>query len=133
MKRGLRAAGWGLLGLFGLAVVVVLASNVLLRTPLLRKLVNAKPEELVVEYRGATSWLPGRLSFDSLTLRSRDRNIEFEAALQGVTLRVSLADLVRRRFHTTRLRARTLAFRLRERLTPEEATPARSARSTTHG
>ena len=128
MKHGWRVAGWGLLGLFGLAVLVVLATNVLLRTPLLRKLVNARPEELVVDYRGAASWLPGRLSFDSLTLRSRDRNIEFEAALEGVALRVSLSDLVRRRFHTTRLRARSLAFRLRERLSDEEATPARLAR-----
>jgi hypothetical protein len=128
MKRGFRAAGWGLLGLLGLAVLVVLATNVLLRTSLLRKLLNAKPEELVVDYRGAASWIPGRISFDSLTLRSRDRNIEFEAALQGVTLRVSLADLVRRRFHATRLRARELAFRLRERMSHEEATPARLAR-----
>lgn len=128
MKRGLRAAGWGLLGLFGLAILVVLASNVLLRTSLLRKILNAKPEELVVDYRGAASWLPGRLSFDSLTLRSRDRNVEFEAALGGVTLRVSLVDLVRRRFHTTRLRARSLTFRLRERLSHVEATPARLAR-----
>jgi hypothetical protein len=128
MKHALRAAGWVLVGLLGLAVLAVLVSNALLRTPLLRKLVNAKPEELVVDYRGAASWLPGRLSFDSLTLRSRDRNIEFEAALQGVTLRVSLADLAQRRFHTTRVRARTLSFRLRERLTPAEATPARLAR-----
>ncbi|HYN43078.1 MAG TPA: hypothetical protein VE129_14980, partial [Thermoanaerobaculia bacterium] len=126
--HGLRAAGWGLVGLLGLTALVVLATNVLLRTHLLRKLVNSKPEEFVVEYRGAASWFPGRLSFDSLTLRSRDRNIEFEAALQGVALRVSLADLVRRRFHATRLRARRLAFRLRERISPEEATPARLAR-----
>lgn len=128
MKHALRAAGWVLVGLLGLAVLVVLASNVLLRTRLLRQIVNSKPEEFLVDYRGAASWLPGRLSFDSLILRSRDRNIEFEAALQRATLRVSLADLVRRRFHTTRLRARTLSFRLRERLTPEEATPARLAR-----
>ncbi len=128
MKHALRAAGWVLVGLLGLAVLVVVASNVLLRTRLLREIVNSTPEEFLVDYRGAASWLPGRLSFDSLILRSRDRNIEFEAALQGATLRLSLADLVRRRFHTTRLRARTLSFKLRERLTPEEATPARLAR-----
>jgi len=128
MKRGWRLAGLGFAGLLGLAVLVVLATNVLLRTSLLRRLLNAKPQELAVEYRGAASWLPGRLSFDSLTLRSRDRNIEFEAALQGVTLRLSLGDLLRRRFHATRLRGGTLRFRLRERLTPQEASPARFAR-----
>lgn len=45
-----------------------------------------------------------------------------------MALRVSLADLLRRRFHPERLRARTLRFRLRERLAPGEATPARLAR-----
>ncbi len=121
-------AGWGLVGLLGLAVLVVLATNVFLRTGLLRSLVNGDPGSLVVEYRGARSWFPGHLSFDSLTLRSNDDNAEFEAALQGVELRVSLADLLRRRFHATRVRAQKLEFRLRELLRREEATPARLAR-----
>lgn len=128
MRRSIRAAGWALAGLLGLAGLAVLATNVLLRTRLLRTLVNAEPDALFVDYRGAASWFPGHLSFDSLTLRSSDRNVQFEAALDGVTLRVSLADLLRRQFHPTRLRARTLRFRLRERLTREEATPARLAR-----
>lgn len=128
MRRWIRAAGWGLAGLLGLAGLVVLATNVLIRTRLLRSLVNSEPDSLLVDYREAASWFPGRLSLDSLVLRSSDRNIEFEAVLEGVALRVSLSDLLRRRFHPTRLRARTLRFRLRERLTREEATPARLAR-----
>jgi hypothetical protein len=128
MKRGLRAAGWGLMGLLSLPVLVVLATNVFLRTSVLRSLVNGNPDSLFVEYRGARSWFPGHLSFDSLTLRSNDHNAEFEAALQGLELRVSLVDLLRRRFHTTHVRARKLEFRLRELLRGEEATPARLAR-----
>src|SRR5512147_294184 len=116
MNRRWRLAGWGLLGLLSLPVLAVLATNALLRTDLLRKLVNGDPDSLVVDYRGARSWFPGHLSFDSLTLRSRDHNVEFEAALQGLELRVSVVDLLRRRFHTTRVRAQELAFRLRERL-----------------
>jgi hypothetical protein len=116
------------MGLLGLVFLAVLATNVLLRTRLLRGFVNGDPDSLVVEYRGAASWLPGRLSFDSLTLRSRDHNVEFEAALEGVVLSASLGDLLGRRFHATRIRARKLGFRLRERLGREEATPARLAR-----
>ena len=126
MNRRWRVAGWALLGLLSLPVLAVLATNGLLRTNLLRILVNGDPDSLLVDYRGARSWFPGHLSFDSLTLRSRDHNVEFEAAIQdGVELRVSLGDLLRRRFHATRIRAGTLGFRLRERLSPEEATPAR--------
>jgi len=128
MKRGWRVAGWGLMGLLSLPVLAVLATNVSLRTNVLRRLVNEDPDALVVDFRGARSWFPGHLSFDSLTLRSNDNNAEFEAALQGVELRVSLVDVLRRRFHTTRVRAGKLQFRLRELLRREEATPARLAR-----
>ena len=128
MRRGLRAAGWAVAGLLALPLLPVLATNVLLRTSLLRRLINADPDALTVDYRGASSWLPGHLAFESIALRSRDQNVEFEAALGDVRLRVSLADLVKRRFHTTRLRAGTLRFRLRERLTRQEATAVRLAR-----
>ncbi|MFI5180075.1 MAG: hypothetical protein ACHQPI_01635 [Thermoanaerobaculia bacterium] len=128
MKRLFRVFGWGLMGFLSLTVLVVLATNVFLRTSLLRSLVNGDPDSLVVGYRGAACWFPGHLSFDSLTLRSRDHNVEFEAALHGVELRVSLVELLGRRFHATRVRAKKLGFRLRERLRREQATPARLAR-----
>jgi hypothetical protein len=82
----------------------------------------------MVEYSGAACWLPGRISLDAVTLRSRDRKTEFEAVLEGVTLRVSLLDIATRRFHVESLRARALSFKLRELLTPAEATPERVAR-----
>lgn len=128
MKMGLRIVGWGLVAGFGLVALLVVATNVLLHTRLLRKLVNTKPEALTIEYSGATSWLPGRLSLDTVTLRSRDRKTEFEVVLEGVRLRVSILDLATRRFHVESLRAHALSFKLRELLTPDEATPERVAR-----
>lgn len=128
MRRGLRAAGWVLAGLLGLAVLTTLATNLFLRSGLLRRLVNADPEALHVDFAGAVSLAPGRVSIDTLTLRSRDPNVELEIALEGVTFRLSLGDLPGRRFHLTRLRVRRLGFRLRERLTVAEATRVRLAR-----
>ncbi|MHB8799275.1 MAG: AsmA family protein [Thermoanaerobaculia bacterium] len=128
MKKGLRIVGWGLVAGFCLVALLVIATNVLLHTRLLRKLVNTRPEALTIEYSGAASWLPGRLSLDTVTLRSRDRKTEFEVVLEGVTLRVSVFDLAKRWFHVESLRARALTFKLRELLTLDEATPERVAR-----
>jgi hypothetical protein len=72
--------------------------------------------------------VPGHLRFATLTLRSRDSNVEWEARLEGVTVDVALADLAARRFHARTVRAADLTFRLRERLTRDEATPARAGR-----
>jgi hypothetical protein len=61
-------------------------------------------------------------------LRSRDSNIEWEARLEEVEIEFSLVDLARRRFHARHVRAARLAFRLREQLRREEATPELVAR-----
>ena len=104
------------------------ATNLVLRSDWLSGQFNADPETLFVTYTGARSLVPGRLRFDTLVLRSRDSNIEWEARLEGVSVRVRLFDLLRRRFRARSVRADALSFRLRERLERSEATPARLAR-----
>ena len=117
-------AGFVVFGFFGL----VGATNLVLRSDWLSGQINSDPVALFVTYTGARSFLPGRLRFDTLVLRSRDSNVEWEARLEGVSVRVRLFDLLRRRFRAGRVRADALSFRLRERLERPEATPARLAR-----
>ena len=104
------------------------ATNLVLRSDWLPRQINSDPATLFVTYTGARSLVPGRLRFDTLILRSRDSNIEWEARLEGVSVRVRLFDLLRRRFRAGSVRADALSFRLRERLERPEATPARLAR-----
>jgi len=119
----------GLVGAFcGFLVVIVGATNLALRSNWLSGQINSDPGTLFVTYTGARSLLPGSLGFDTLVLRSRDSNIEWEARLEGVSIRVCLSDLLRRRFQAGSVRAKALTFRLRERLERPEATPARLAR-----
>jgi hypothetical protein len=109
-------------------VVVVGATNLVLRSHWFSGQINSDPATLLVTYTGVRSLLPGNLRFDTLLLRSRDSNIEWEARLEGVTVRVRLSDLLRRRFRASSVRADALSFRLRERLERSEATSARLAR-----
>jgi hypothetical protein len=104
------------------------ATNLVLRSDWLSGQINSDPATLFITYTGARSLVPGRLRFDTLTLRSRDSNVEWEARLEGVSVRVRLTGLLRRRFRAVSVRADALSFRLRERLEPSEATPARLAR-----
>ncbi|HEX7528986.1 MAG TPA: hypothetical protein VF425_07740, partial [Thermoanaerobaculia bacterium] len=119
----------GLVGVLCVFVVFVVgATNLVLRSDWLSGQINSDPATLFVTYTGARSLLPGHLRFDTLVLRSRDSNIEWEARLEGVTIRVCLSDLLRRRFRAGSVRANALSYRLRERLERSEATPARLAR-----
>jgi hypothetical protein len=120
------------LGLVGTLCVflifIVVATNLVLKSDWLSGQINSDPTTLLVTYAGARSLVPGSLRFDTLLLRSRDSNIEWEARLEGVSIRVRLSDLLRRRFRTGSVRANALSFRLRERLDRVDATPARLAR-----
>jgi hypothetical protein len=120
----LRATGFAALGV----LCLVGATNLVLRSDWLSGQINSDPATLFVTYTGARSLVPGRLRFDTLLLRSRDSNIEWEARLEGVSVRVRLSDLLRRRLRARSVRADALSFRLRERLERPEATPARLAR-----
>lgn len=110
------------------SLCLVGATNLVLRSDWLSGQINSDPETLFMTYTGARSLVPGRLRFDTLVIRSRDSNIEWEARLEGVSVRVRLSSLLGRRFSAGSVRADALSFRLRERLERPEATPARLAR-----
>ena len=79
--------------------LLVAGTNVLLRTQVLRRLVNEHPTRLSGEWTELSAWIPGRIHLGSLVLRSGDGNVEWEARLDDVDVQFSLIDLVRRRLH----------------------------------
>ena len=105
------------------------ATALFLRSDWLLEQIDSDPDSLFVVFtEPRASLVPGRLRFKTLTLRSRDSNVEWEARLEDATVDVALVDLAARRFHARTVRAAGLTFRLRERLTRREATPARAGR-----
>ena len=127
-----RASRWLLLLAAGAAAGVFAlagATGFVLRSDWLLGQIDADPDSLFVTFTQArASLVPGRIRFATLTLRSRDRNVEWEARLEDVTVDVALRSLAARRFHAETVRVGTLTFRLRERLAPGEATSARAGR-----
>src|ERR1700690_4485474 len=114
------------------AVSYLLAVNVLLRTRLLRNAISGSPLHFAIsgtsaalhlDYDSAYSIVPGRVHIDGLTIRGRERTVEWFLSLDHADVAISLVDLLRRRFHATRLRSSGFAIRARLRLEPAEATP----------
>jgi hypothetical protein len=112
---------------FGLLVVYGLTANLLIRTRLLRALINHGPDSISLEYGSAYSLLPGRVRVRDLRIRDRGVATEWLISLDRGRGSISLVDLLRKRFHTTRIRGSGLSIRVRSRLTPDQATPDRLA------
>ncbi len=120
---------WVLLAVavLGLAASVCLAVHLIVATHLLRGWVNGKPDNLLLAYDGASSWIPGVIRIRGLTMRGSDTNVQWSFRMEKATISISLADLFLRRFHATRVRAEGLVFRLREKEKKSEMSPAHLA------
>jgi hypothetical protein len=117
----------------GVAWVFYLAvANAVLRTRLLRDAVSGgfvnfavsgAVADLRLDYASAYSLLPGRAHVDGLSIRGRDRAVEWFLTLERADVHISLRDVLRRNFHATRVRASGFTIRARLRLARPDAIP----------
>jgi hypothetical protein len=107
----------------GFAAFCVGAANVVLKTRLLRSAINGNPAALLLDYKSAYSIVPGRIHVEGLSIRGRDRHVEWLLTIDRADFSVSLVDLLRRSFDAKRVRASGLAMRVRLRLDRFHAAP----------
>ena len=114
------------------AVSYLVVANVLLSTRLLRNAVSGSSlnfairgnsTALLLDYDSAYSIFPGRVHVEGLRIRGRERTLEWLLTLDRADASISLVDLLRRRFHATRVSSSGFAIRLRLRLDRATATP----------
>jgi hypothetical protein len=110
-----------------LGVAIVAETAKILRSRQICGWVNDRPEKLFLTYETASTRWPGRLRVTGLRLRGRDPNVEWELRIRDCRLSVSLPSLLRREFHATSVEASGLGFRIRRRLTEEDARSAAAA------
>jgi hypothetical protein len=108
---------WVLLAVvvLGIAAAGTLAVHMIVSTRLLRRWVNGRPEHLLLAYDGASAWIPGTIRVRGLAMRGSDPNVQWYFRMEKATISISLVDLLRKRFHATRVRAEGLSFHLREK------------------
>lgn len=104
-----------------IAFAVLIVPNRLLRSNFLRSELNKTPDSGLLDYESAVSRWPGTIHVKNFRFRDRDPKAEWSVELAEADLTYSLADLLRRRFHVTRVTGRGLVFHARNRLTRAEA------------
>ncbi len=111
------AGGIAVLGVLAACAIVVWTRSVL-GSGKVRDWVDDDPEKLYLEYASASSFWPGRVRLHGFRLRGRDPNVEWEVRIEDCGVRISLPDLLRKKFHAVSVDAQGLTFRLRQRILP---------------
>jgi hypothetical protein len=106
-----------------MTLLYVVAINVVLRTRLLRNALSGDPSTLWVDYESAYSIIPGYVHVTGLAIRGCERTEEWMLTIDHVDFHVAFRDLLRRRFHVTRVHASGFAMRARLRMSAADATP----------
>jgi hypothetical protein len=120
-SRASRWLGWLGVAIAGLFAIYLLGINVLVRSHLLRSALSADPEEMLVDYSSAYSWIPGRVHVEGLKIRGSDWNIQWVLGIDKCDFNFSPLDFAHRRFHASHVRGEGLTFRARLRV--DTATP----------
>lgn len=109
------------------AVLYLLAGNVLLLTPLLRRATNLKPEEFFLEYDSAYTLFPGNAHVKGLKIRFQDGNIQFRVTLDEAAVQIALFDLILQKFHATSVRGTGVSWRMLHKVKQVEGAQKRVA------
>jgi hypothetical protein len=123
-----RRARIGALLLIGVATLYELGVNVALSAGWIAHVVSRDPETLRLSFARARSFWPGHVHVEGLDLRSRSSTIEWQLHIDSADADISLLALLHHRFHTGRVAANGVSFRLRFRLDPNALNADRAAR-----
>jgi hypothetical protein len=111
-KRILRVV---LLVALGPWLLYLVLGNLLIATPLLQRLINRRPDKLLISYQhGYTLW-PGHLRVSGFRLSFQSPRLAFELVVDDTSGQVALLDLFRKRFRTTHLNSSGVSYRMVDR------------------
>lgn len=119
-RRGRRLARW--LAVFVASFLAALyplylaAGHVLLTGDRLERMINRRPERLLVRYEKARTVVPGVFHIEGFEIRGQSRTVQWWASVDRGTIAIDLPKLMRREFHALRIDGTGVDFRLRRRL-----------------
>jgi len=111
----------------GLLLTYLIAGNVLLRTRLLREGTNVNPTMLMLEYESAYTWFPGYAHVKGVWLRFDDGTVSFQLKLDEANVRIALFDLLKKKFHATRVRVTGISWQMLHKVEKLEGNEQRLA------
>lgn len=103
------------LALVALELVYLAAANVFLSTPLAGRVLNRKPEKLLLEYDSAWSPWPGEVRIRGFRIRGQGRAAQWIATADRLSGRIALLPLAWKSFRASGIEGEGVTFRLRRR------------------
>lgn len=104
----------------------IVLANGLLMTGLLKRLVSSDPDAIALDYDGAWTLWFGRVHLKRLALSGSSQSFEWSVVAKDASLDIRLFDLPKKVFRADRIRGRDFSFRMRLRLTTDEADQPRA-------
>ncbi len=104
------------------AFLYVVATNVLVRTRLLRNALS-DPSDVKVDYTSAYSLYPGHVHVDGLTLLAFDSHVEWTLHIDRCEFDFALLPFLKKRFAASHVRGDGIDFRVRLKLDRVEHPP----------
>ena len=133
-----RVARW-LLVVPALEIGYLLVSNAVLFSGVIQRAASAQPEQVELAWDRAYSLWPGRAYVTDLRLRLQDSHVQFRLTVDSASVDVDLLALLHKEFHTRRIRAQGVSYRMLvkvastagiERRVPDYCAVAQQARTT---
>jgi hypothetical protein len=118
---------FGLSSFAGCVMVSNLALNLGKTRPFLASLISVSPQSINVDYQRAWFFWPTIVYVRQLRIRGSDVNVQWQVEVDAARLSVDLTALIRREFHATKVLARGVGFRLRQKVDAHAATRDRFA------
>ena len=94
----------------------LVAGQVLLHDDRLERMINRRPERLLVRYERARTIIPGVFHVEGFEIRGQSRTVQWWASVDRGTIAIDLPKLMSREFHALRIEGTGVDFRLRRRL-----------------
>ena len=106
-----------------LLAVIMVVSNIFLRTRLFRNLMAFDPEAMTMEYTSAYSWFPGRVHVENLQIRGSDSHVQWLLTVDHADTFIEPLEFAKQRIHAWHCSADGVTFHVRTRYAPEDITP----------
>ena len=114
------------IALLAIPVVIVIATQVALSTPLFLWVVNrAFAGEVSFRYDAAWSFWPGRVHLRGLRMQGEDSNVQWVLSVEKTEATIAVRELLHHTFHATRSRSTGVSFVARMKMPRGDATPER--------
>ena len=107
---------WIVIGLVLLSAGLLLGLNLWLDTQSFSRLINRKPDHLLIEWSDAKMLVPGRIEVRDLRIRGNQRRVQWYLEVEQAKLSIDLWALKNKTFRTESVRGEGVRFLLRQRL-----------------